>query len=55
MSTWKEFADNALKTPEASRKLEHNAMMETLNGASIMVPKLVWVTKKIDTADQSVV
>lgn len=53
MSTWKEFADNVLKTPEASRELEHNAMVQTLNGASIMVPKLVWVTKKIDTADQS--
>ncbi|KAJ5720084.1 hypothetical protein N7493_006962 [Penicillium malachiteum] len=54
MSTWKEFADNALKTPEASRKLERNAMVETMNGASIMVPKLVWVTKKIDTAGESV-
>ncbi|KAJ5094156.1 hypothetical protein N7456_010017 [Penicillium angulare] len=48
VSTWKEFADNALKTPEESGKLERNAMMETLNGASIMVPKLVWVTKKTD-------
>ncbi|KAJ5731680.1 uncharacterized protein N7483_006188 [Penicillium malachiteum] len=52
LSTWKEFADNALKTPEASRKLERNAMIETLNGASIMVPKLVWVTKKIDMTDE---
>ncbi|RDH31100.1 hypothetical protein BDQ94DRAFT_172541 [Aspergillus welwitschiae] len=52
VSTWKEFAENALKTPEASKKLEHNAMMETLNGASIMVPKLVWVTKKIDGTEQ---
>ncbi|KAJ5287689.1 hypothetical protein N7478_003375 [Penicillium angulare] len=48
VSTWKEFADNALKNPEESGKLERNAMMETLNGASIMVPKLVWVTKKMD-------
>ncbi|PYH88848.1 hypothetical protein BO71DRAFT_488437 [Aspergillus ellipticus CBS 707.79] len=48
VSTWKEFAENALKTPEVSRQLEHNAMLETLNGASIMVPTLVWVTKKID-------
>ncbi|KAJ5622635.1 hypothetical protein N7528_005867 [Penicillium herquei] len=55
MSTWKEFADNALKTPEASRKLERNAMVETVNGASIMVPKLVWITKKLDTAGESVV
>ncbi|KAJ6015161.1 hypothetical protein N7540_009752 [Penicillium herquei] len=55
LSTWKEFADNALRTPEASRKLEQNAMIETLNGASIMVPKLVWVTRKIDTAEKSVV
>ncbi|KAI9035643.1 uncharacterized protein KD926_003154 [Aspergillus affinis] len=51
VSTWKEFAENALKTPEASRKLERSAMVETLNGASIMVPKLVWVTKKTDTTD----
>ncbi|PYI11226.1 hypothetical protein BO78DRAFT_403243 [Aspergillus sclerotiicarbonarius CBS 121057] len=51
MSTWKEFAESALKTPEASRRLEHNAMIETLNGAAIIVPKLVWVTKKIDTTD----
>ncbi|KAI3008907.1 hypothetical protein CBS147346_2342 [Aspergillus niger] len=52
VSTWKEFAENALKTPEASKKLEHNAMMETLNGASIMVPKLVWVTKKIHGTEE---
>ncbi|KAK2616819.1 hypothetical protein QQS21_000196 [Conoideocrella luteorostrata] len=47
VSTWKEFADNILKTPELSSELETKAMVDTRNGAAIMVPKLVWVTTKI--------
>ncbi|RYP41314.1 hypothetical protein DL769_011580 [Monosporascus sp. CRB-8-3] len=47
VSTWKEFADNVLKTPEVSKELERRGMEETRNGAAIMVPKLVWVAKKI--------
>ena len=54
MSTGKEVAENALETPEVSRQLVYYVMMETLNGAAIMVLKLVWVTKKIDTTGQSV-
>ena len=46
MSTWKEFAENKLKTPEASRELERKAMIEARSGAAIWVPKLVWVTRK---------
>jgi hypothetical protein len=49
VSTWKEFAVNALKTPEVSEKLEREAMAETRNGAAIMVPKLVWVAQKAPT------
>ncbi|CAI6101421.1 unnamed protein product [Clonostachys chloroleuca] len=45
VSTWKEFADNALKTPEVSRELEAKAMEEARSGAAIWVPKLVWVTR----------
>ncbi|KAK8078439.1 hypothetical protein PG996_004609 [Apiospora saccharicola] len=47
VSTWKEFAENVLKTPEISGELERNAMAEARNGAAIMVPKLVWVARKI--------
>ncbi|KAH9908174.1 hypothetical protein F4778DRAFT_798173 [Xylariomycetidae sp. FL2044] len=47
VSTWKEFATNVLRTPEVSDELERKAMEETRKGASIMVPKLVWVTKKL--------
>ncbi|KAI1370592.1 hypothetical protein F4677DRAFT_465078 [Hypoxylon crocopeplum] len=47
VSTWKEFADNVLKTPEVSRELERQGMEETRNGAAIMVPKLVWVARKV--------
>ncbi|KAI0191588.1 hypothetical protein F4808DRAFT_443915 [Astrocystis sublimbata] len=47
VSTWKEFAEKVLKTPEASRELESKAMQETMNGAAIMVPKLVWVARKM--------
>ncbi|KAI9148861.1 N-methyltransferase tcpN [Paramyrothecium foliicola] len=48
VSTWKEFADNVLKTPEVSNELERRAMIETRNGAAIMVPKLIWVAKKAE-------
>lgn len=47
VSTWKEFAQNVLNTPEASYILESKAMEETRNGAAIMVPKLVWITRKV--------
>ncbi|KAK8025417.1 hypothetical protein PG990_003240 [Apiospora arundinis] len=47
VSTWKEFAKNVLKTPEVSGELERNAMVEARNGAAIMVPKLVWVARKM--------
>jgi hypothetical protein len=47
VSTWKEFAEKALKTPEESSRLEQKAMEETRRGAAIMVPKLVWVAKKL--------
>ncbi|KAI0007837.1 hypothetical protein F4779DRAFT_628892 [Xylariaceae sp. FL0662B] len=47
VSTWKEFADNILKTPEVSHELERKGMDETRNGAAIMVPKLVWVARKV--------
>ncbi|KAI0387253.1 hypothetical protein F5Y04DRAFT_286477 [Hypomontagnella monticulosa] len=47
VSTWKEFADNALKTPEVSNELERKAMDEARNGAAIHVPKLVWVGRKV--------
>ncbi|KAI1126287.1 hypothetical protein F5Y10DRAFT_293938 [Nemania abortiva] len=47
VSTWKEFADNVLKTPEVSHELERKGMEEARNGASIMVPKLVWVAQKV--------
>lgn len=47
MSTWKEFADNALRTPDVSRELERKAMEETRSGAMIWVPKLVWVARKV--------
>ncbi|KZZ92046.1 hypothetical protein AAL_06256 [Moelleriella libera RCEF 2490] len=46
VSTWKEFAENVLKTPAESRELESKAMADTRNGAAIMVPKLVWVATK---------
>lgn len=46
VSTWKEFAENALKTPEVSRELERRAMDEARSGAAICVPKLVWVARK---------
>ena len=36
-----------LKTPEISGGLERKAMAEARNGAAIMVPKLVWVARKI--------
>ncbi|KAI1428109.1 hypothetical protein F5Y12DRAFT_711425 [Xylaria sp. FL1777] len=47
VSTWKEFAESVLKTPEVSRPLELKAMQEARNGAAIMVPKLVWVAQKL--------
>ncbi|KAK8028750.1 hypothetical protein PG991_005806 [Apiospora marii] len=47
VSTWKEFAENVLKTPEISGELKRNAMAEARNGAAIMVPKLVWVARNI--------
>ncbi|KAI1099133.1 hypothetical protein F4804DRAFT_93715 [Jackrogersella minutella] len=46
ISTWKEFAESVLKTPELSRELEQKAMEEVRNGAAIMVPKLVWIGKR---------
>jgi hypothetical protein len=47
MATWKEFALKALKTPEESGQLERRAMEESVNGAAIMIPKLVWVARKL--------
>ncbi|KAM0815688.1 putative Methyltransferase domain-containing protein [Seiridium cardinale] len=47
MTTWKEFADNVLKTPETSNELEQRAMTEARLGAAIMIPKLVWVARKL--------
>ncbi|KAI0528428.1 hypothetical protein GGR58DRAFT_320518 [Xylaria digitata] len=47
ISTWKEFAESVLRTPEVSRELELKSMEEVRNGAAIMVPKLVWVTRKV--------
>lgn len=47
VSTWKEFADNILKTPEVSSELERKGLEESRRGAAIMVPKLVWVAKKL--------
>ncbi|KAL2021312.1 hypothetical protein VTK56DRAFT_7283 [Thermocarpiscus australiensis] len=47
VSTWKEFAEKALKTPEESSRLEQKAMDEVRRGAAVMVPKLVWVAKKL--------
>ncbi|KAK4110947.1 hypothetical protein N656DRAFT_838135 [Canariomyces notabilis] len=47
MATWKEFALKALKTPEESGRLERRAMEESVNGAAIMIPKLVWVARKL--------
>ncbi|KAF4122759.1 hypothetical protein GMORB2_7066 [Geosmithia morbida] len=47
VSTWKEFAENALKTPEVSAELEQKAMEETRRGAMIWVPKIVWVAQRI--------
>ncbi|KAI1092954.1 hypothetical protein F5B19DRAFT_452407 [Rostrohypoxylon terebratum] len=47
VSTWKEFANNVLKTPEASNELELKGMDEARNGAAIMTPKLVWVARKV--------
>jgi hypothetical protein len=46
VSTWKEFADKVLKTPESSQALEQRGMGEAREGAAIMVPKLVWVARK---------
>ncbi|KAI1204851.1 uncharacterized protein F4807DRAFT_445257 [Annulohypoxylon truncatum] len=46
VSTWKEFANNVLKTPRMSEDLERKGMEEARNGAAIMTPKLVWVTRK---------
>lgn len=36
-----------LKTPEASHNLEHRGIDEARNEAAIMVPKLVWVARKM--------
>lgn len=47
VSTWKEFADKMLKTPESSQALEQRGMAEAREGAAIMVPKLVWVAQKV--------
>lgn len=47
VNTWKEFADNVLKTPEISHRLESKAIEEIRNRAAIMVPKLGWVGKKL--------
>ncbi|KAI1189307.1 hypothetical protein F5B17DRAFT_450215 [Nemania serpens] len=47
VSTWKEFAESVLKTPEVSRELELKGMQEARNGAAIMVPKLVWIAQKM--------
>ncbi|KAI1157675.1 hypothetical protein F5B18DRAFT_150179 [Nemania serpens] len=47
VSTWKEFAESVLKTPEVSHELELKAMQEVRDGAAIMVPKLVWISQKI--------
>ncbi|KAH8164582.1 hypothetical protein CIB48_g3668 [Xylaria polymorpha] len=47
VSAWKEFAKSVLKTPEASHELETKAMEEVRNGAALMVPNLVWVTRKV--------
>jgi hypothetical protein len=47
VSTWKEFADNVLKNPEVSHELERKGMSEAREGAAIMVPKLVWISKKL--------
>lgn len=46
VSTWKEFAQQVLKTPEESAQLEEAGMDETRCGAAIMCPKLVWVAQK---------
>ena len=46
VSTWKEFAENVLRTPEVSQELERKAMDETRSGAAIWVPKMVWVARK---------
>ncbi|KAK3305629.1 uncharacterized protein B0T15DRAFT_397103 [Chaetomium strumarium] len=47
VSTWKEFAEKALQTPDESSRLEQKAVDEVRRGAAIMVPKLVWVAKKL--------
>ncbi|KAI8944590.1 hypothetical protein F4801DRAFT_599518 [Xylaria longipes] len=47
VSTWKEFAESVLKTPEVSHELELKGMQEVRNGAAIMVPKLVWIAQKV--------
>ncbi|KAI0421652.1 hypothetical protein F5X98DRAFT_361155 [Xylaria grammica] len=47
VSTWKEYAESVLKTPEVSHELELKAMEEVRNGAATMVPKLVWVAQKV--------
>ncbi|KAI1826391.1 hypothetical protein F4861DRAFT_537237 [Xylaria intraflava] len=46
VSTWREFADKRLKTPEASDQLELKAMEEVRQGAALMVPLLMWVARK---------
>lgn len=46
MGAWKEFAENVLDMPEASRELERRSMGEARGGAALMVPMLVWVGKK---------
>ncbi|KAI1435810.1 hypothetical protein GGR50DRAFT_702352 [Xylaria sp. CBS 124048] len=46
VTTWKEFSEYHIKTPEASAQLELKAMEESRNGAAIHIPKLVWVARK---------